>query len=131
LPLGVLYILNVGSTYPSCAEINSLELLTTCVIDSASINIIVNPLPIPNFNSNINFGGCLPFSPIFTNLTGSDGNGPGVVSAIWELGDGNTTDSLNSATNIYSQYGCYNVTLNVTTSEGCSADTTITNIVCK
>jgi gliding motility-associated-like protein len=98
--------------------------------DTADITVIVNPLPIPLFSSDMNFGGCLPFSPTFTDQTGVNGNGPASASVLWDFGNGSTSNQTGSVMNIYDNYGCYDITLTSTTSEGCSATLTQQDYVC-
>ena len=98
--------------------------------DTANITVVVNPLPEPLFSSNINFGGCLPFSPIFTDQTGVNGNDPVAASVVWDFGNGAISNQMGSVVNIYDNYGCYDISLTVTTAEGCSSTLTQENYVC-
>jgi gliding motility-associated-like protein len=93
--------------------------------DTAEIVVTVNPNPVVLFSSNITFGGCLPFSPTFYDLSS-----PTSGSVTWDFGDGNTSNQLDSAINIYDSYGCYDVTLTSTTPEGCSSSLTQQDFVC-
>jgi gliding motility-associated-like protein len=93
--------------------------------DTASIDVTVNPNPVVLFSSNITFGGCLPFAPIFYDLSS-----PASASVTWDFGDGNTSNQLDSAINIYDNYGCYDVTLTSTTPEGCSTSLLQQDFVC-
>jgi gliding motility-associated-like protein len=93
--------------------------------DTASIDVTVNPNPVVLFSSNITFGGCLPFAPVFYDLSS-----PTSGSVTWDFGDGNTSNQLDSAINIYDNYGCYDVTLTSTTPEGCSTSLTQQDFVC-
>jgi gliding motility-associated-like protein len=93
--------------------------------DTADIVVTVNPNPVVLFSSNITFGGCLPFSPTFYDLSS-----PTSASVTWDFGDGNTSSQLDSAINIYDNYGCYDVTLTSTTPEGCSTSLTQQDFVC-
>lgn len=93
--------------------------------DTADIVVTVNPNPIVLFSSNITFGGCLPFAPVFTDLTS-----PTSGSVTWDFGDGNTDNQLGNVVNIYDNYGCYDVTLTSTTPEGCTATLTQQDFVC-
>ena len=93
--------------------------------DTADIVVTVNPNPVVLFSSDITFGGCLPFSPTFYDLSS-----PSSASVTWDFGDGNTSNQLDSAINIYDNYGCYDVTLTSTTPEGCSSSLTQQDFVC-
>jgi gliding motility-associated-like protein len=98
--------------------------------DTADITVVVNPLPIPLFSTDMFFGGCLPFSPTFTDQTGVNGNGPAPASVVWDFGNGASSSQMGSVVNIYDQYGCYDISLTVTTAEGCSSTITQQDYVC-
>jgi len=93
--------------------------------DTADIVVTVNPNPVVLFSVDINFGGCLPFTPTFTDLSS-----PTSGSVTWDFGDGTTSNQLGSVTNFYDNYGCYDVTLTSTTPEGCSVSLTQQDVVC-
>lgn len=52
-----------------------------------------------------------------------------IASATWTYGDGNSGAGI-SAQHVYYPVGCYDVSVQVTTVDGCIADTTLNNIVC-
>lgn len=96
--------------------------------DTTSITIDVNPIPVVLWTADMQNGGCLPFSPTFTNLS-TPSNG----TAVWNFGNGVTfVDSTQQGTvlNIYDNYGCYPVTLTVTSPEGCVNSLTQQDYVC-
>ena len=93
--------------------------------DTANIVVTVNPNPVVLFSSNITFGGCLPFAPVFTDLSS-----PASGSVTWDFGDGNTSNQLGNVVNIYDNFGCYDVTLTSTTPEGCSSTFSQQDFVC-
>jgi gliding motility-associated-like protein len=96
--------------------------------DTASITIDVNPIPVVLWSADMPNGGCLPFSPTFTNLS-TPSNGV----AVWNFGNGATfTDStqIGTAVNIYDNFGCYPVTLTVTSPEGCTNSLTQQDYIC-
>ena len=49
---------------------------------------------------------------------------------IWDFGDGQTLAQVGNVTNYYGQAGCYDVTLTVTSPEGCVAQETYEDYVC-
>jgi gliding motility-associated-like protein len=98
--------------------------------DTADITVVVNPMPIPLFSTDMFFGGCLPFSPTFTDQTGENGNGPSPASVVWDFGNGASSSQMGSAVNIYDNYGCYDISLTATTAEGCTATLTQQDYVC-
>jgi gliding motility-associated-like protein len=94
--------------------------------DTADINVIVNPMPVPIFSSDINFGGCLPFCPVLTDETA----GPPSASVVWDFGNGITSTQMGTVTMCFDEYGCYDVTLTSTTAEGCTASSTQQDYLC-
>ena len=92
------------------------------ITDSAIL--VFKPLPKPSF---IGSGmGCAPLSVGFTDISTTPID---VIDTwLWDFGDGGTS-SLQSPSNIYTNSGTYDVTLTVTTDQGCIKDTTFTNIV--
>lgn len=77
-----------------------------------AVTITVNPLPNVAFTANV-LDGCAPLTVNFTNLV------PGSIYA-WSFGDGSTS-TLENPSHIYMNAGLYDVTLEVTSAEGCSA----------
>ncbi|NBX80011.1 MAG: PKD domain-containing protein [Flavobacteriales bacterium] len=77
------------------------------------------------FSSNITYGGCLPFAPVFTDLSS-----PASAQVTWHFGNGATSNTLGTVTNVYDNYGCYDVTLISTTAEGCTDSLTQQDFVC-
>ncbi|NBV68260.1 MAG: hypothetical protein EBR74_06955, partial [Flavobacteriia bacterium] len=67
---------------------------------------------------------CLPSTVTFTNASVGS-----FVSSQWTLSNG-TTNTANQFTTALNSVGCINATLQITTANGCIADTTINNIVC-
>ncbi|MEE3145157.1 MAG: PKD-like domain-containing protein [Bacteroidota bacterium] len=94
--------------------------------DTTDIEVIVNPLPDVLFSTDMTYGGCVPFSPTFTDLT----NGPSSESVLWVFGNGASSTQMGSVINTYDSYGCYNVTLISTTAEGCTDSLTQDDFVC-
>lgn len=80
-------------------------------------SVLVNPSPIPHFAVSDSMG-CAPFPIQFTNLTQGS-----IQSQLWSFGDGMTSadrDPLHT----YLQNGLFSVSLQVTDSNGCSAQLT-------
>jgi gliding motility-associated-like protein len=76
--------------------------------------------------SGINLTGCYPIDVSFT------ANVPGASAYNWIFGDGNMTGMGQNmvASNTYNSPGCFDVTLEVLTQEGCLVDTTFDSYVC-
>ncbi len=117
---GTSVLINPSHTYTS-AGTYSIKLnnnYSHCA-DSASQNITVNPLPVPDFKSPDTIS-CQP--PLTVNFQDQS---TGAVSWQWNFGDGSTS-TLQNPVHTYTNYGNYNVTLVVTNSFGCT-DTIIKN----
>ena len=88
--------------------------------DTADITVVVNPLPVPLFSTDMTYGGCLPFCPTLTDQTGVNGNGPASASVIWEFSNGTISTEMGTTNPCFDSFGCYDVTLISTTAEGCT-----------
>jgi gliding motility-associated-like protein len=94
--------------------------------DTSDIVVTVNPKPNVLFSSDMTFGGCLEFKPTFTDLTS-----PPSAQVTWLFGDNTApSNTLDSVTHFYTNYGCYDVTLISTTAEGCTDSLTQQDFVC-
>lgn len=79
-----------------------------------SITVTVEPTPQPSFVANTT-SGCEPMLVEFSNST--PGN---FVDCQWTFGDGGSTVGCSDVQNVYQNGGTYDVTLVVTSSNGCS-----------
>ena len=82
-------------------------------------NVTVHPNPIVDFTFNVP---CLGQPTIFTDIS-TVGNGNNINTWSWNFGDGNNSNIQNPQHN-YINPGNYNVTLTVTTNNGCSSTIT-------
>jgi gliding motility-associated-like protein len=71
--------------------------------------------------------GCLPYQADLISAGNIVQNGGNVV---WNLGDGTTITGQDSVSHLYENEGCYDVTVSVTTVNGCTYDSTFTDLVC-
>ncbi len=94
--------------------------------DSAQVTITVNPLPNVVFEGDI-LEGCLPVTTTFTNNTN-----PGMIGndCWWNFGEGTIVNDCGTPTHTFNAPGCYDVSLSVTSPEGCTNDTIIPNYIC-
>jgi len=76
-------------------------------------------LPTVNFTADTN-AGCFPVDVIFSNLTSPSQ----VATCAWDLGNGYYSNNIDTAITVYSSPGIFDVTLEVTSPEGCVNDTT-------
>ena len=88
--------------------------------------VIISWYALPAVNYSIdNNQGCTPVVVTFNNLTAA-GASPTIT---WDFGDG-TTATGGSVTHSFTGAGCYDINLDITTTDGCSVDTTILNQIC-
>lgn len=86
--------------------------------------VFLYPVPVPAFVAD-NLGSCIPLVTNFTNLT------PGTFSSVlWNFGDGSTSAATGPIGHTYTNAGCYDVTLTVTSNNGCTASLTVPSYVC-
>jgi gliding motility-associated-like protein len=115
-----------GSTFdPSTAGAGTHTItyqISSVCGDTATADIVVNPLPTITFVADIT-SGCEPLTVNFTN-TGTAG-----PTCFWEFGDGNTSASCGPVTHTYASAGNYDVTLTVTDANGCSNTFTAVNYI--
>ncbi|GAA4337101.1 PKD domain-containing protein [Flaviaesturariibacter amylovorans] len=71
-------------------------------------------------------GGCVPDTASFKADVQTSGT---VTSWLWNFGDGSATSTQDSTSHIYTQQGTYNVTLTITTSEGCTETYTLNEAI--
>jgi gliding motility-associated-like protein len=88
------------------------------------ITITVNPVPQVSF-TGINLDGCTPVMPTFSNDTD-----PALsAQCLWDFGDGNFSNDCNPS-HLYEDPGCYDVTLTVTSADGCVGSASQAQMVC-
>jgi gliding motility-associated-like protein len=105
---------NTGHTYITCDTFNVKLVVTSddgCR-DSTTKAVIVNCLPVPNFNA---IPVCKNQAMIFTDSS------TGTISAWnWDFGDNSAINTSSNPSYTYANSGIYNVTLTVTTTDGCT-----------
>jgi len=69
--------------------------------------------------------GCIPLTTTFSNLNLGAGN-----ECEWTLGDGTIINDCSGFSHTYTSAGCFDVTLTVTSSEGCVSTETFANYIC-
>lgn len=92
--------------------------------DSAQIDIEVFENPVASFTTDVN-SSCPPFNVGFEDQTTSQGE---VVSWFWNFGDGSISQEENPL-HLFENTGTYNISLNVTDTNGCFHDTTISDFI--
>ena len=91
---------------------------------SEQVTVTVNTVPAISFTGD-QLSGCV---PVTTNF--SDNLVPAGSSCLWSFGDGGTSTQCGNPSYVFTQPGCWDVTLTITTAEGCVRTVTIPNYVC-
>ncbi|MES2591055.1 MAG: PKD domain-containing protein [Bacteroidota bacterium] len=97
---------------------------TTCSqLQTGSETIIINPLPVADFNfTNICLNQAMVFSDASTVTSGS------TVGWLWNFGDNSGVDTAKNPVYTYTNFGTFNVSLITTTNNGCK-DTIAKNTI--
>jgi len=103
---------------------------TITLSDGCSPNVtdqvIVNWFALPAVNYSVDVTqGCTPLVVTFASTTSAGAT----ATYSWDFGDGNTSTAA-APTNTFVDPTCYDITLNIVTSDGCAIDTIINNQVC-
>ena len=91
---------------------------------SDQVTVTVNTVPAISFTGD-QLSGCV---PVTTNF--SDNLVPAGSSCLWSFGDGGTSTQCGNPSYVFTQPGCWDVSLTVTTAEGCIETVVIPNYVC-
>jgi gliding motility-associated-like protein len=92
-------------------------------VSTDQVNVTVNPLPVVAFVADVLLG-CDPLPVTFTNLTVPAGS-----NCTWDFGDGTTGSGCAAVTNTYMSAGVYDVSLTVTSLQGCTSNATYANYI--
>jgi gliding motility-associated-like protein len=115
-------------TPPNSPTIYTVSVTDGCGTPAVTASVTVTHFTLPGVNYTIdNPGGCTPQMVNFTNLTALTG------SAAWDFGDGSTgigNTAGHTYTNSSNVMECHDITLTITTVNGCVVDTTISNQIC-
>jgi gliding motility-associated-like protein len=115
---GVLFDAPIGTTtYEVTAELCGGQCFSTDQVD-----VTVNPMPVVAFEGD-NLYGCVDHTVNFGN------NSTEQFNCVWDLGDGTTITSCDSITYVYDTPGLYDVSLTVTSDEGCTASDTYADYI--
>lgn len=89
------------------------------------MNVNISPAVFPMMTSDV-VSGCFPLVVNFTNLTGGS-----VATTLWEFSDGSnlTVAGTSPVVHSFNSPGMFDVSLTVTTTDGCVFDTTFTNYI--
>ncbi len=98
---------NTSGTFP----VKLINNYNSC-LDSITKNIVVLPLPVPNFTAPVAGACTVPFTVNFQDQSTN------AATWLWNFGDGATSTAQNPV-HIYNNFGSYDVTLIVTNTFGC------------
>jgi gliding motility-associated-like protein len=87
------------------------------------VSVTVTPLPTASFIPDTTMG-CIPLNVTFTNTS------VGSANCIWNFGDGSIATGCSSVTNTYTEEGCFDVTLTITSASGCQASISTPSLIC-
>jgi gliding motility-associated-like protein len=90
---------------------------------TAALTITINPTPTVSFIPDATIG-CLPFETSLTNTT------PNAQNCVWTISNGIGLTGCGTIPVIFSNDGCYDVTLTTTVSNGCTSSLTMNNLIC-
>jgi gliding motility-associated-like protein len=128
---GNMSLINVGSTYSFVPNANQSVVMIAfdeCqTYDTLTAEVNVLALPNPTFTVTP-ASGCSPLTADFT--LNAQTNGATITSATWDFGDGATGTGVSNVSHVYTPVGCYDVYVEVLSSNGCTSDTTLNNVVC-
>jgi gliding motility-associated-like protein len=85
-------------------------------------NITVFAMPVIDFVADIT-SGCAPLTVTFTNNTGNSSN------CSWDFGGLSTSTDCGSPTYTFNQAGSYDITLTVTSNDGCTSTSTVVQMI--
>ncbi|PJA07420.1 MAG: hypothetical protein COX70_06695, partial [Flavobacteriales bacterium CG_4_10_14_0_2_um_filter_32_8] len=125
IQIGTGSLITVTPTTPSSTYVGVADDNCSTPADSVIIYIDWYGLVIPSFTRN-NPDSCYPFSVMFTN-TSTPANLVGSIQWSITNGDSGSGNSINST---FDTPQCKDVTLTITTIDGCIVDTTSVNEVC-
>lgn len=108
-------------TTPGTYEVKMYNTYANCA-DSLKKFITILPIPTVDFSADNLYACKGPFTVNFTD------NSPNAVAWLWNFGDGNTS-TLRNPSHTYLNDGQYTVTLQITTSFGCTGSTSKTSYI--
>ena len=119
----------IGSTQnvsPTSNIIYTVTLTDGCESPLAidTLSVVVNPLPQPDFIANT-IDGCVPLTVDFVENVSVSGS-----SCLWDFGDGGTSFDCGSTNYIFDSIGCWDVSLFMTSDQGCSNSITYSDLIC-
>ena len=111
---------------PSSTQQYTLTVTENCETPASSedFEIVVNQYPVVEFSADV-LSSCLPLETTFTSVIS-----PSSGSCLWDLGDGTLSTTCNNVSHVYVDSGCYDISLQVTSTEGCTTVVDKSQYVC-
>lgn len=112
---------------PSTTTSYSVNVTSGCPGSNASdsVTVPVEPLPQPRLSADT-LSGCVPLEVELTNETDPAQTG----DCIWYIENGDTLSGCNDPKTVIEKPGCHDITLSVTSPDGCTQDTTYEDQIC-
>ena len=107
----------VSTEYQVMYEING------CETDYETITVTVDAMPITTFDVNVT-SGCPPLNVVFTNTTDN------TLGCTWTINNGTSFDGCANTSYTFWDEGCYDITLNTETPNGCPGSITMNSLIC-
>lgn len=92
-------------------------------VNTDQITVSIEPNPTVSFTADV-VEGCAPLTVTFTNTTGGT-----LTNCLWTMENGATLSGCNSVTTTFQNAGIYDVTLETTSSNGCSNSETYLDFI--
>jgi gliding motility-associated-like protein len=96
-------------------------------VDSAVVQVTIHPQPVADFIGD-RLSGCAEHCVRFTDLSSVTAPAT-IISGTWNFGDGSPLALLEDSAHCYAAAGMYDVTLNVISSDGCTASVTFPSYI--
>ncbi|MBI3133202.1 MAG: gliding motility-associated C-terminal domain-containing protein [Bacteroidetes bacterium] len=120
VPADTLPTVTVSPATQTMYTVTVTDFCNQVVQDSMLVSLYADPIPTVVGGGN----GCLPELMVFENPDYLSG------SCFWDFGDGSTSIDCDSTSHLYTQTGCFDVTLTLTSADGCVESMTYTDLVC-
>jgi large repetitive protein len=91
---------------------------------TASVTITIYPTPVIGFSGDV-LSGCVPLDVSFEEI-----NVPAGSQCFWEFGDGGTGSDCSDMSYLFTEAGCWSISLAITTPEGCAVSHDAASYIC-
>ena len=117
---------NAQTVSPTVTTEYTVTVNDGCETPTASASVTVTVAAIPNIAFTADtLEGCVPLTVTFSEV-----NVPQGSTCLWSFGDGTVSQDCGVVQNTYDYEGCWDVSLNITTAQGCDASFAIQDYIC-